>query len=66
MNDEHILKLAEEMGFFAAFVDTKDVVQDPSFRKFCADNLCGKYNARFPDFSRACTSSTVPQSGGQE
>ena len=47
MNDEHILKLAEGMGFSAAFVDTKDVVQDPSFRKFCEDNLCGKYNANY-------------------
>ena len=47
MQDTDILILAEEMGFSAAFVDTKDVVQDPSFRKFCEDNLCGKYNANY-------------------
>lgn len=47
MQDTDILKLAGEMGFSAAFVDTKDVVQDPSFRKFCEDNLCGKYNANY-------------------
>lgn len=47
MQDTDILKLAEEMGFSAAFVDTADVVQDPSFRKFCEDNLCGKYNANY-------------------
>ena len=47
MQDTDILKLAEEMGFSAAFVDTADVAQDPSFRKFCEDNLCGKYNANY-------------------
>ena len=47
MQDHEILKLAEEMGFSAAFVDTADVVQEPSFRKFCEDNLCGKYNANY-------------------
>lgn len=47
MQDTDILNLAEEMGFRSAFVDTADVVQDPSFRKFCEDNLCGKYNANY-------------------
>ena len=47
MEDQEILQLAEEMGFRAAFVDTAYVVQDPSFRKFCEDNLCGKYNANY-------------------
>ena len=47
MDNEKILKLAEEMGFLAAFVEIGDVVQDPSFRKFCEDNLCGKYNANY-------------------
>ena len=45
MQDKEILELAKEMGFRAAFVDTADVVQEPSFRKFCEDNLGGKYNA---------------------
>ena len=47
MQEYEIIKLAEEMGFTAAYIDTADVVQDPSFRKFCEDNLCGKYNANY-------------------
>ena len=47
MEDKEILQLAAEMGFRSAFVDTADVVQDASFRKFCEDNLCGKYNANY-------------------
>ena len=47
MQNTEILGMAEEMGFSAAFVDPADVVQDPSFRKFCEDNLCGKYNANY-------------------
>ena len=47
MQEHEIIKLAEEMGFAAAYIDTADVVQDPSFRKFCEDNLCGKYNANY-------------------
>jgi len=47
MNNDQILELARKMGFRGAFVDTADVVQDPSFRKFCQDNLCGKYNANY-------------------
>ena len=47
MQDKDILALAKEMGFRAAFVDTAAVVQEPSFRKFCEDNLCGKYNANY-------------------
>ena len=47
MQDADVLKLAEQMGFQASFVDTADVVQERSFRKFCEDNLCGKYNANY-------------------
>ena len=47
MQEHEIIKLAEEMGFSAAYIETADVVQDPSFRKFCEDNLCGKYNANY-------------------
>lgn len=47
MENTEILKLAEEFGFRPSFVATEDVVQDPSFRKFCEDNLCGKYNANY-------------------
>lgn len=47
MQEHEIIKLAEEMCFSAAYIDTADVVQDPSFRNFCEDNLCGKYNANY-------------------
>ena len=47
MQEYEIIKMAEELGFSAAYIDTADVVQDPSFRKFCEDNLCGKYNANY-------------------
>ena len=47
MQDKDILLLAEKMGFRTAFVETAAVVQDPFFRKFCEDNLCGKYNANY-------------------
>ena len=47
MTDEHILKLAKELGFSAAMTETAQIVQNPEFRKFCEDNLCGKYNANY-------------------
>ena len=47
MQDTEILNLAASMGFEAAFADVADIVQDPSFRKFCEDNLCGNYNANY-------------------
>ena len=47
MQDQDMLSLAKEMGFAPAFVATEAIVQDPSFRKFCEDNLCGKYNANY-------------------
>ena len=47
MQEYEIIKMVEELGFSAAYIDTADVVQDPSFRKFCEDNLCGKYNANY-------------------
>ena len=47
MTDTEIFKLAEEEGFSVAFIDTDKIVQNPSFRKFCEDNLCGKYNVNY-------------------
>lgn len=47
MNDKQIFELAEESGFRVAMIPTNEIVQDPSFRKFCEDNLCGKYNANY-------------------
>ena len=45
MTDMELIKLAEEEGFRAAVISAKEIQVDGSFRKFCEDNLCGKYNA---------------------
>ena len=43
---EQMLELARRMGFQnAVLVNTEDVPFEPSFRKYCEDNLCGNYNA---------------------
>ena len=47
MRDMDLIKQAEEAGFQAAVISTKDIPVDGSFRKFCEDNLCGKYNANY-------------------
>ena len=47
MTDMELIKLAEDMGFRAAVIAAKDIPVDGSFRKFCEDNLCGKYNANY-------------------
>ena len=47
MQDTELLNLATRMGFNAAFAEVADIVQDPSFRKFCEENRCGNYNANY-------------------
>lgn len=48
MTEQEMIDLAIEEGFAnAAIVDTKDIVFDPSFRPYCAENLCGQYNANY-------------------
>ena len=47
MTDMELIKLAEEAGFRAAVLPAKEIPVDGSFRKFCEDNLCGKYNANY-------------------
>ena len=47
MTDKELLELAEAEGFHAAIIAAKDVPVDGKFRKFCEDNLCGKYNANY-------------------
>ena len=47
MTDMELIKLAEEAGFRAAVIPAKEIPVDGSFRKFCEDNLCGKYNANY-------------------
>jgi len=47
MNDVDLVQRAEEAGFHAAMVSAREIPVDGSFRKFCEDNLCGKYNANY-------------------
>ena len=47
MSDEELVQLAEEEGFLASIIYTRDVPLRPEFRIFCEDNLCGNYNARY-------------------
>ena len=47
MTDMELIKLAEAEGFHAAVLSAKDIPVNAEFRKFCEDNLCGKYNANF-------------------
>lgn len=48
MTEQEILRLAVEEGFAAAaIVDTDKIVFDPSFRPYCAENLCGQYGANY-------------------
>ncbi|MBR4058175.1 MAG: DUF2284 domain-containing protein [Oscillospiraceae bacterium] len=47
MTEMELRSLAEEAGFRAAVISAKDIPVDGNFRKFCEDNLCGKYNANY-------------------
>lgn len=47
MTDMELIKMAEAEGFHAAIIHAKDVPVNGTFRKFCEDNLCGKYNANY-------------------
>ena len=47
MTDMELVKLAEKAGFRAAIIAAQDIPVDGSFRKFCEDNLCGKFNANY-------------------
>ena len=48
MTHEEMIAWAVEEGFSAAaVVDTEQIVFDPSFRPYCAENLCGQYGANY-------------------
>ena len=47
MTEKELLRAAEELGFSCAVIDTADIAFEPSFRRFCEDNLCGKYGANY-------------------
>ena len=48
MTEKEILQVAFDAGFAnAAVVDTGSIVFDPSFRPYCAENLCGQYGVNY-------------------
>lgn len=48
MTEKEMIRIAVDAGFASAqIVDTADIVFDPSFRPFCAENLCGQYGANY-------------------
>lgn len=48
MTKDIIINYALAEGFtYAAVIETKDIVFDPSFRPYCEENLCGQYNANY-------------------
>lgn len=47
MTDTELIAMAQEAGFYAAVISTKDIPVNGEFRKFCEDNLCGNYNANY-------------------
>ena len=48
MESEKMIQYAVAEGFAAAaVVDTDQIVFDPAFRPYCAENLCGQYGANY-------------------
>lgn len=48
MQEQKIITWAIDEGFAAvAIVDTEQIVFDPSFRPYCAENLCGQYGVNY-------------------
>ena len=48
MTDQELIQFAAEQGFAdAKVIETKDLVFDPSFRPYCAENLCGQYGVNY-------------------
>lgn len=48
MTDQEMIQLAVAEGFAAAaIVDTAKIQFDPSFRPYCAENLCGQYGTNY-------------------
>lgn len=44
---EQLLTLAREAGFEAGLIPTDKILFDHSFRKYCAENLCGNFGANW-------------------
>lgn len=47
MTDIELLDMAADEGFFAAVIAPEEIPVSGKFRRFCEENLCGKYNANY-------------------
>ena len=48
MNSQDMISLARSEGFSAAAIaDMRAIVFDSGFRKYCEENLCGRYGANY-------------------
>lgn len=48
LSDDEILQISFDVGFSAAaLISTSEIVFEPSFRAFCAENRCGCYGANY-------------------
>lgn len=47
MTNMELIKMAQAEGAYAAVIASGDVPVNGNFRKFCEENLCGKYNTSF-------------------
>lgn len=47
MNVNELLSAARAAGFDAAVIGTGEIVFDPGFRVYCAENRCGQYGANW-------------------
>ena len=48
MSNNELLNYEMSLGFSnAELIDTKDLVFDPSFRPYCAENVCGQYGINY-------------------
>lgn len=48
MTYQQMIQTAHSAGFSAAaLIDTKDIIFNPEFRPYCAENYCGHYNANY-------------------
>ena len=47
MTENELLRTAQAEGFCAAVVNTADIAVNYDFRRYCEENLCGKYGANY-------------------
>ena len=45
--EEQLIRIAQEAGFQAAVIAVEEIPVNGSFRKYCEENRCGKYDANY-------------------